>query len=67
MPQFDISSFNVQIFWLFVLFIGLYFLYVYKFLPAHMFLIKLRKKLVKSNTSSSKTPVIKDFNQLKVK
>jgi Plant ATP synthase F0 len=65
MPQFDLSSFIVQIFWLFFLFMFLYFLYVYKFLPSHLFLVKLRKRLNWSKPKTSSPVVIKDVNQLK--
>ncbi len=66
MPQFDLSSFPVQIFWLFFLFITLYFMYVYKFLPMHLFLLKLRKKLSMSKVYSNASMQIKDINQLKI-
>ena len=42
MPQFDISSFPVQIFWLFILLTTLYVFITYRFLPNTLFVIKLR-------------------------
>jgi Plant ATP synthase F0 len=45
MPQFDISSFIVQLVWLFVSFLSFYFLFSWKYLPSWAFLLKTRKKL----------------------
>jgi len=44
MPQFDISSFIVQLVWLFVSFLGFYFLFTWKYLPSWALLLKTRKK-----------------------
>jgi hypothetical protein len=44
MPQFDISSFNVQLFWLFFSFLTFYFIFSWKYLPSSAFLLKTRKK-----------------------
>ena len=45
MPQFDISSFIVQLVWLFLSFLSFYFLFSWKYLPSWAFLLKTRKKL----------------------
>ena len=45
MPQFDISSFIVQLIWLFLSFLSFYFLFSWKYLPSWAFLLKTRKKL----------------------
>ena len=44
MPQFDISSFIVQLVWLFFSFLTFYFLYTWMYLPSWAFLLKIRKK-----------------------
>lgn len=53
MPQFDISSFVVQLFWLFVSLIGFYVLLCLYFLPVTSQYIKARKsfKIVEKNYS----------------
>lgn len=53
MPQFDISSFVVQLFWLFVSLIGFYVLLCLYFLPVTSQYIKARKsfKIVEKNCS----------------
>lgn len=48
MPQFDISSFIVQLVWLFVSFLGFYFLFTWKYLPSWALLLKTRKKPLSS-------------------
>lgn len=48
MPQFDISSFIVQLVWLFVSFLGFYFLFSWKYLPSWALLLKTRKKPLSS-------------------
>lgn len=45
MPQFDISSFIVQLIWLFISFLTFYFLFSLNYLPSWAFLLKARKKL----------------------
>jgi len=59
MPQFDISSFIVQLIWLFFCFLTFYFLYTWKYLPSWAFLLKLRKKFLMisqvKDTSPEKT------------
>lgn len=44
MPQFDISSFNVQLIWLFFFLFIFYFIYSWKSLPLTAFLLKVRQK-----------------------
>ncbi len=48
MPQFDISSFIVQLVWLFLSFLGFYFLFTWKYLPSWALLLKTRKKPLSS-------------------
>lgn len=48
MPQFDISSFIVQLVWLFLVFLGFYFLFSWKYLPSWALLLKTRKKPLSS-------------------
>jgi hypothetical protein len=50
MPQFDISSFFVQLIWLFLLLISFYFLLCVYFLPIVNFYLKVRAKLKLVNT-----------------
>ena len=44
MPQFDISSFIVQLVWLFISFLSFYFVFSWIYLPSWAFLLKTRKK-----------------------
>lgn len=44
MPQFDISSFIVILFWLYLSFYSFYFFFTWKYLPYSAFLLKTRKK-----------------------
>jgi len=50
MPQFDISSFVVQLVWLFISFISFYLIFSWKFLPSWAMLLKTRKKPYTSHT-----------------
>lgn len=45
MPQFDISSFIVQLVWFFLSFLTFYFVFSWKYLPSWAFLLKARKKI----------------------
>ena len=60
MPQFDISSFVVQLVWLYLLLMGFYFLYSWKYLPLWALLLKTRKKPY--STQSLKTLNFEDYS-----
>lgn len=47
MPQFDISSFIVQLIWLFLTFLTFYFIFTFYYLPFWAFLLKFRKRFEK--------------------
>jgi hypothetical protein len=51
MPQFDISSFTVQLVWLFFAFLIFYFIFSWLYLPFWAFLLKTRKKLESTYSS----------------
>jgi len=53
MPQFDISSFIVQLISLYFSFLCFYFLFSWKYLPSWAFLLKTRKRLQKSVSSQT--------------
>lgn len=62
MPQFDISSFPVQILWLFILLSIIYVFITYQLLPMTLFLLKIRSKLYSKKTNSYQAISIKDTN-----
>lgn len=62
MPQFDISSFPVQIFWLFILLTIIYVFITYQLLPMTLFLIKIRAKVYAKKSSNYQKISIKDTN-----
>jgi len=67
MPQFDIFSFNTQLFWVFFLFIALYSCICFIILPALSSILKARKiKLTQtkmhSNVLTSKSLLIKNVD-----
>ncbi len=62
MPQFDISSFTVQIFWLFILLTTMYVFTTHQLLPITLFLIKIRAKVYAKKFSSYQKISIKDTN-----
>ena len=62
MPQFDISSFPVQILWLFILLTVIYVFISYQLLPITLFLVKIRSKLYSKKSNSYQTISIKDTN-----
>ena len=55
MPQFDISSFIVQLVWLYFSFLTFYFLYSWIYLPFWAFLLKIRKKFQSSYQYQNKS------------
>ena len=67
MPQFDISSFPVQIFWLFILLTIIYVFITYQLLPITLFLIKMRAKLYTKKSSVYSKISIKDTNFYNIK
>jgi hypothetical protein len=62
MPQFDISSFPVQIFWLFILLTIMYVFITYQLLPMILFLIKIRAKVYLKKSNLYQKISIKDTN-----
>lgn len=70
MPQFDSSSFIVQLVWLFVSFLGFYFIFSLYILPLWGSLIKTRKKTrkyLKNKSDNFENSILSSILKYKVK